>query len=46
MDVPLADAVDWALHGRIVHAATVALVLRAAHLLGNPDQEQRARGNG
>jgi ADP-ribose pyrophosphatase len=34
LDIPLADAVAWALHGRIVHAATVALVLRAAHLLG------------
>jgi 8-oxo-dGTP pyrophosphatase MutT (NUDIX family) len=33
LDVPLSEAVDWALHGRIVHAATVALVLRAAHLL-------------
>lgn len=33
LDLPLAEAVDWALHGRIVHAATVALVLRAAHLL-------------
>lgn len=37
LDVPLAEAVEWALHGRIVHAATVALVLRAAHLLDNPD---------
>ena len=33
LDVPLSEAVSWALHGRIVHAATAALVLRAAHLL-------------
>ncbi|MFT4040118.1 MAG: NUDIX hydrolase [Thermomicrobiales bacterium] len=32
-DVPLTDAVAWAAHGRIVHAATVALVLRTNHLL-------------
>jgi hypothetical protein len=37
VDVPLGEAVAWALHGRIVHAATVALVLRAAHFLHNPD---------
>jgi 8-oxo-dGTP pyrophosphatase MutT (NUDIX family) len=36
LDVPLYEAVAWALHGRIVHAATVALVLRAAHLLQFP----------
>jgi 8-oxo-dGTP pyrophosphatase MutT (NUDIX family) len=46
LDVPLAEAVEWALHGRIVHAATVALVLRAAHLLDDPDQEHPARENG
>jgi ADP-ribose pyrophosphatase len=37
LDVPLEEAVAWALHGRIVHAATVALVLRAAHFLHEPD---------
>lgn len=42
LDVPLAEAVSWALHGRIVHAATVALVLRAAHLLGNSAPQPRA----
>lgn len=42
LDVPLADAVAWALHGRIVHAATVGLILRAAHLLDHPDQEHKA----
>jgi 8-oxo-dGTP pyrophosphatase MutT (NUDIX family) len=42
LDVPLSEAVAWALHGRIVHAATVALVLRAAHLLGSPAPDQRA----
>ncbi|MBL8126288.1 MAG: NUDIX hydrolase [Thermomicrobiales bacterium] len=46
LDVPLPEAVSWALHGRIVHAATVALVLRAAHLLGNVEPEQKAQGNG
>lgn len=45
LDVPLGDAVDWALHGRIVHAATVALVLRAAHLLDHPVQEHTQAAN-
>jgi 8-oxo-dGTP pyrophosphatase MutT (NUDIX family) len=40
LDVPLDEAVAWALHGRIVHAATVALVLRAAHFLRNPEAIQ------
>ena len=44
LDVPLTEAVEWALHGRIVHAATVALVLRAAHLLDGPHQEHLANG--
>lgn len=45
LDVPLADAVAWALHGRIVHAATVALVLRAAHLLDRSEQGYGIPGN-
>ncbi|MFN8661395.1 MAG: NUDIX hydrolase [Thermomicrobiales bacterium] len=40
LDVSLPEAVSWALHGRIVHAATVALVLRAAHLLDVPDSQE------
>lgn len=45
LDVPLAEAVAWALHGRIVHAATVALVLRAAHLLQDAFQlDERSTG--
>lgn len=36
LDVTLDEAVAWALYGRIVHASTVALVLRAAHFLSNP----------
>lgn len=42
LDIPLSEAVAWALHGRIVHAATVALILRAAHFLNHPDQERKA----
>jgi 8-oxo-dGTP pyrophosphatase MutT (NUDIX family) len=41
LDVPLSEAVEWALHGRIVHAATVSLILRASHLLNQPDQDTR-----
>jgi 8-oxo-dGDP phosphatase len=42
LDIPLADAVAWALHGRIIHAATVGLVLRAAHLLESAEKPQRS----
>ena len=42
LDVPLSEAVAWALHGRIVHAATVGLILRASHLLHHPNQEHKA----
>ena len=45
LDVPLAEAVDWAHRGRIVHAATVALVLRAANLLNDPDSQQTVRAS-
>lgn len=45
LDVPLAEAVAWALHGRIVHAATVALVLRTAHLLEDPGQQCNVPGD-
>lgn len=46
LDVPLSVAVSWALHGRIVHAATVALVLRAAHLLGDSGLDNAAPVSG
>jgi 8-oxo-dGTP pyrophosphatase MutT (NUDIX family) len=32
LDVSLRQAVEWALDGTIIHAATVGLILRAAHL--------------
>jgi 8-oxo-dGTP pyrophosphatase MutT (NUDIX family) len=41
LDVPFSEAVAWALHGRIVHAATVGLILRAAHVLNYPNQEHK-----
>lgn len=43
IDVPLADAVAWALHGKIVHAATVALILRANHFLHAAEDEVAER---
>jgi ADP-ribose pyrophosphatase len=42
LDIPFLEAVAWALHGRIVHAATVGLILRAAHLLSDTGQEHNA----
>ena len=36
VDVSLAQAVQWALDGTIIHAATVSLILKAAHHLSAP----------